>query len=498
MLGPAEEAQLMELCRKCLHDPEAWAEAAYAWGTDDLHGEPGPRQWQRDVNRIIKDHLSDPRTRYTPCRIAVASGHGVGKSAEMGMLANWATSTMPDTIVLVTANTETQLRTKTSPEIGRWFKRSATAEWFDPQALSIRSKDKDHKDTWKLDFIPWSEHNTEAFAGLHNKRKRILLLMDEASAIADKVWEVAEGALTDEFTEIIWIVFGNPTRATGRFRECFRRLRHRWHHINIDARDVPGTNKQQIAEWEKDYGVDSDWFKVRVRGMFPSASPKQFISGVDVDPAYGRHLRPEQYNFAPKILGIDPAWEGDDEFVIGLRQGLSYRVLGAFEKNDNDIVMANLIARLEDEHQIDGVFIDAGYGTGIASAGKTMGRTWHLVWFAGKSPDPGYLNMRAYIWGKMRDWLKEGATFEPDDILYQDLIGPETVPRLDGKIQLESKNDMKERGVPSPNRADALALTFAFDVPKKQRMVVQDRHDEMPHSRRLPDDRVEADYNPFA
>ena len=166
----------------------------------------------------------------------------------------------------------------------------------------------------------WSEHNTEAFAGLHNKGKRIVLVFDEASAIADKVWEVAEGALTDEETEIIWVAFGNPTRNTGRFRECFRRYKHRWHHAQIDSRTVEGTNKAQIAKWAEDYGEESDFFKVRVRGMFPSMSARQFISETDVAAAYGRHVPESAYAFAPKIITVDPAWEGDDEFVIGLRR----------------------------------------------------------------------------------------------------------------------------------------------------------------------------------
>ena len=85
--------------------------------------------------------------------------------------------------------------------------------WFDVRATSIRSQVPGHETSWRADFITWSEQNTEAFAGLHNKGKRILLIFDEASAIADPVWEVAEGALTDQNTEIIWLAFGNPTRS---------------------------------------------------------------------------------------------------------------------------------------------------------------------------------------------------------------------------------------------------------------------------------------------
>lgn len=461
------EAKKIALAKKCSRDPEQWARKAYWWGDGELADYSGPREWQSDIFRDIRDHLSDPKKRFQPLMIAVASGHGIGKSAAIGMVVNWALSTCDDCKVVITANTDNQLRTKTSPEVGKWNRVSITSNWFDVQATSISSRDKDHVKTWRADFTPWSENNTEAFAGLHNKGKRIVLIFDEASAIADKVWEVAEGALTDEGTEIIWLAFGNPTRNIGRFRECFRRFKHRWITRQIDSRTVEGTNKDQIAKWAADYGEDSDFFKIRVRGLFPSMSARQFIGEADVTAAYGKVLQPQQYDFAPKILTVDPAWEGDDEFVIGLRQGLAFRVLHRMAKNDNDLVAAQIIARYEDEEKADAVFVDAGYGTGIVSAGQGMGRDWVLVWFASASMDPGCLNKRAEMWKAARDWLKQGGALPADPTLRDELQAPEIVPRVDGKIQIESKKDMKARGIPSPNHADSLVLSFAFPVVKK-------------------------------
>ena len=461
------EQELVELAAACTHDPARWAQLAYDWGHGELADYDGPRVWQAEMLAEIRDHLQNPATRHQPLMVARASGHGIGKSAGIGMVVNWAISTCEDTKVVITANTDTQLRTKTAPEVGKWQRLSITSHWLDVQATSVAVRDKDHAKTWRADFVPWSEHNTEAFAGLHNKGKRIVLIFDEASAIADKVWEVAEGALTDEGTEIIWIAFGNPTRNVGRFRECFRRFKHRWKARQIDSRTVEGTNKEQIAKWAADYGEDSDFFKVRVRGMFPSMSARQFIGEADVAAAYGKVLRPEQYEFAPKILTVDPAWEGDDEFAIGLRQGLSFRILRTMPKNDNDLVAARVIADLEDEHKADAVFVDAGYGTGIVSAGQGMGRDWTLVWFAGASADIGCLNKRAEMWKAARDWLKSGGALPDDPQLRDELQAPEIVPRADGKVQIESKKDMKARGVPSPNRADALVLSFAFPVVKR-------------------------------
>jgi len=372
-----------------------------------------------------------------------------------------------------------QLRTKTWPEIGKWNRLAETFDWFKVTKTSMFSADPGAEHTWRADAIPWSEHNTEAFAGLHNEGSRIVLIFDEASAIADKVWEVAEGALTDANTEIIWLAFGNPTRNTGRFRECFRRYRKLWKTYQIDSRTVEGTNKEYLQEMVDTHGEDSDLVKYRVRGIFPDASTKQFIASSDAQNAMGRFLRPEQYNFAPVILTCDPAWEGDDELVIGKRQGLRFDILKIIAKNDNDIEIANLLARFEDEHQADAVFIDFGYGTGIVSAGKTMGRRWRLVNFASASADMGCLNKRAEMWLGARDWLKAGGALPPDQQLVDELTSPETKPRTDGKLQLESKDDMKKRGLPSPNRADALCLSFAYPVATKVQRALRPRFARM-------------------
>jgi hypothetical protein len=464
-------AKLAQRLIKYRHDPYRWVIYAFPWGQGELAEFDGPDVWQREQLENIGAQLRSGADPGKIIREAIASGHGIGKSAFVAWLILWALSTFKDTKGVVTANTQTQLKTKTWAELAKWYHLC----WFAPQMFertdtAIFSRLSEHDRTWRIDMVPWSERNTEAFAGLHNKGKRILLIFDEASAIPDVIWEVSEGALTDEGTEIIWCVFGNPTRNTGRFKECFTgKTRHRWNTRQIDSRTSKFTNRVQIQEWIDDYGIDSDFVKVRVRGMFPAMSARQFISVIDVDAAFGRHLRPEQYSFAPKILTCDPAWEGDDELVIGLRQGLAFKILRTIPKNDNDIQVANILANFEDSEGADAVFIDAGYGTGIVSAGRTLGRTWQLVWFAGESSEPGCLNKRAEMWKLMRDWLKEGGAIPLDNTLYNDLIGPETVGRVDGKIQLEAKADMKRRGLPSPNRADCLAISFAWPVAVKSK-----------------------------
>jgi hypothetical protein len=318
---------------------------------------------------------------------------------------NWILSTRPYARGIVTANTQPQLETKTWAEIAKWTKRSITAHWFELSTGrgSMKMSHRQHPESWQCVAHTCREENAEAFAGLHAANSTPFYIFDEASAIPDAIAEVAEGGLTDG--EPMFFKFGNPTRNSGNFHASFHGMRHRWATRHIDSRAVSITNKSQIQQWMDDYGADSDFVKVRVRGMFPALSARQFISVTDADAAFGRHLNPSAHDFAPVILSCDPAWSGDDELVIAKRQGLSFTLLRAIPKNDNDIEVANILARLEDEHQADAVFVDAGYGTGIVSAGATMGRGWTLVWFGGSSADPGCLNKRAEMWKHARDWL---------------------------------------------------------------------------------------------
>ena len=221
---------------------------------------------------------------------------------------------MPMARVSVTANTEPQLRTKTWPEVQKWLAMLICRHWFSATATKVESADPTKAVGWRADALPWSAENTEAFAGLHNQGRRIVLIMDEASAIDDRVWEVAEGAMTDADTEIVWAVFGNPTRTEGRLRDCFGRFAHRWDHRAIDARQVEGTNKAQLAQWVEDWGEDADFVRVRVRGMFPRAAIAQFIPTDMAEDAASPRREVYRDRTAPLVMGVDCARGGDAGF----------------------------------------------------------------------------------------------------------------------------------------------------------------------------------------
>lgn len=466
-----EIIELVEALGDYTHDPLKFVYFAFPWGEPGpLEKMNGPEEWQKDILKDIRDGV---KIKDNVVREAVASGHGIGKSTLVAWLILWAISTHENTRGVVTANTETQLRTKTWPELIKWYNLFIGRPLFTATATAIFANEPGKEKNWRIDAIPWSDNNTEAFAGLHNQGNRILVLFDEASAISNQIWEVAEGAMTDKDTEIIWCAFGNPTRNTGRFYDCFHKFRSLWNKKQVDSRSVSFSNKGLIQQWINTWGEDSDYVRIRVKGQFPNASSLQLISTELAEKARGRNLKPEQFNFAPVIIGVDPAWMGDDATAIWLRQGLMAKRLKKIQKNDNDITIANLVARYQDEYKADAVNIDMGYGTGIYSAGETMGRHWNLIPFGGESPDMACKNMRAYMWNEMRKWLVNGGAYPDDQQMQDDLTGVEIKPTEDGKLQLQSKEYMKQKGIPSPNDADALALTFAVPViraPNKKRV----------------------------
>ncbi len=168
------------------HDPLGFVLFAFPWaepGTP-LERDLGPEPWQREVLSEIGRSLGSLPD---AIRIAVASGHGVGKSALVAWIIVWALATFRDTRGIVTANTATQLKTKTWPELTKWLRLAACADWFEVSATAIHSVDPAHERTWRIDAVPWSLRTTEAFAGLHNQGRRLFVAFDEASAIPDPV-----------------------------------------------------------------------------------------------------------------------------------------------------------------------------------------------------------------------------------------------------------------------------------------------------------------------
>ncbi|MEG3641085.1 terminase [Magnetococcus sp. PR-3] len=458
-----EAKQLGQWLHTVQNDPLAYIKRVFPWGKEGLQGYTGLAPWQRQVAEHIRQHLQ--QTPHQPCRIAVASGHGIGKSAFVGMLLNWAMDTLTNTRGVVTANTDTQLRTKTWAELSKWHNLNRISPLLNMQCLAASRHAKGREKTWAVHAIPWSETHTEGFAGLHNQGKRIVVVFDEASAIPDIIWEVTEGALTDADTQIIWIAFGNPTRSTGRFRACFGKYKHLWHTLQVDSRSVPHTNKQQLEEWVETYGEESDFVRVRVRGQFPRQSSSQFIGHDTIQQASQRQGGACRHD--PLVMGVDPARFGDDQMVIFTRSGRNGRQWPVIKRRGLDTMqVAYLVAEQIQLHNPTTVFVDeGGLGAGVVDRLHDLGyRQVVGVNFGARALDPDrYVNLRAEMWGKMRDWLQSGMI--PNDAeLMEDLAAPTYSYAGEMRIQLERKEQMKKRGLASPDVADALALTFAYPI----------------------------------
>ena len=487
-----ERLQAVEELRR---DPLGFVRWAFPWGEPGpLQDHAGPEKWQEDVLREIGDRL---RAGKGPVRIAVASGHGVGKSALVAWLILWAAATKPSTRGVVTANTETQLRTKTWAELAKWQGLAATQDFCELGATSLASCLPVPEGAGRIDMVPWAAHNPEAFAGLHNRGSRVLLVFDEASAIADPIWETAEGALTDAGTEIVWIAFGNPTRTTGRFHACFGRFRDLWHTMQVDSRTVALTDSAQLDQWVRSYGEDSDFVRVRVRGLFPRAGTMQLIDGETVDDAMRRVPEPDPY--APLVMGVDVARFGDDRSVIVLRRGRDARTVAVEKHRGLDLMtLAGRVAEIAFGRDLAAIFVDeTGLGAGVVDRLRQLGvRHVQGVNFGSAAATwdsdgakPRYANKRAEMWGNLRDWLKGGGALPDDPELRADLTGVEYGFTAQGEIQLERKEDMKKRGLASPDIGDALALTFAhpvrpdwgWDAPPRVRILDEDHEYDMFH-----------------
>lgn len=746
---------------------------AFPWGEPGtpLEDMAGPEEWQREQMLRVGERLREGGLEGCVIEEDVSSGHGIGKSATVSWMILWAISTFEDTRGVVTANTDAQLRTKTWAELAKWYELFIAKSMFKLTATSIYlANDPVREKKWRIDQAPWSKENTEAFAGMHNLGKRILVVFDEAAAIDDHIYEVTEGALTDAKTQIIWLRYGNPTRTSGKFftnclaagtevltevgwapietipagmkvwdgiewvdqkgchlsgsmftlpvygvemtpdhlvltKEGWRngsscqgleraevripdgygvpgaaqeggvvgagvrlreddhdaerrhlevhsaqggifvrmqaqgdhwtpehqaqhvvpsrvpgvvqhersvhgpqpsgveKLRRAWDrgvqalvgvvqrllgghgalipagvdagadpqlarlqqsqlrvddgtsaaqqhpvqpvyrdtegqddrgrrsaglqprvraasqpavrgvecqqsaqpvydlidcgprnrfvaagsdgpvivhnctrgkrntYTRVDSRTVSFSNKAQIQAWVEDYGEDSDFVRVRVKGQFPRAGYSNFISPEIAQAAARRRLDPTVYRPFQKVLSVDPARFGDDLSVITLRQGLKVHWQVALSGFDGPDLAGRIFEIVRKESPISCIVYDAiGNGADLDSALRRMPGLPTLVavqWGQPAKDSKQYFNQRSECWGTMRDWLAHGQI--PDDSGQEDGLVNQLTTLDYGysatfQIQLQSKKDLKKNGGKSPDRADSLALSFAPDL----------------------------------
>ena len=263
----------------------------------------------------------------------------------------------------------------------------------------------------------------------------------------------------------LWVVAGNPTRNTGRFSECWKSFKHRWLTSEIDSRIAKMADKKKIQQWIDDYGEDSDFVRVRVKGQEPRSGSMQLIGDELVDIACNRVLHPTQYAHSPKILAIDVARFGDDQTVFIKRQGLACFDLMKFRGLDT-MAVASQAARVINDWNPDAVFIDAvNIGAGVVDRLREL--KYQIIEVNGgrAATDVNkYFNKRAEMWDAVKIWLESGGGIPNDQELKKHLCAPEFGYDPRERIQLERKDDLKDRMGESHDCGDALAYSFAEPV----------------------------------
>jgi hypothetical protein len=457
-----DDIELIEDIAAFYDDPLGFVKYIFPWGEGSLKDQ-WPDTWQIDTLETIGKAVRDGATLGEAIRLAVASGHGIGKTAFVSWVILWFISTREFPQIVVTSNTANQLSAKTWRELAKWHRLAINKHWFEWTATKFYHKQ--YPDTWFASAIPWSINNSEAFAGTHEKH--VLVIYDEASGIHDQIWEVTEGAMTT--AGAMWVAFGNPTKNTGRFRECFGKFKHRWITRQIDSREAKQASLTQIQQWVDDYGEDSDFVRVRVRGVFPRAGSNQFI-GADIVESC-RNYTAEGYEGLERLLGVDVARFGDDQSVILKRQGRKVFTPVKYRSLDT-MALASKVVEEIDNYRPDAVFIDGvGVGGGVIDRVKQLRPDANIIdVVAGSSANDAakYFNKRAEMWGLVRDYLKAGAELPPDNELLEELQAVEYGFSPKQQIQIEKKEDMKARGLSSPDVADALCLTFAEQIIRKE------------------------------
>ena len=454
-------------------DPLGFVLFAYQLGKPGpLRDHPGPDEWQtqflKELGEQVRQRKFDGTAPVLPIRFTTASGHGIGKSVLVTFLVDWIMSTRPHAKGTVTANTFQQLSTRTWATIQTWTRRCITAHWF--TVTSDKMYHNAFKDSWFRSAQSCKEENSEAFAGQHAADSTSFYIFDEASVVPDKIHEVAEGGLTDG--EPMFFLFGNATRSQGTFhRVTFGSERKRWIGRSIDSRDCRFSNKELIEQWRQDHGEDSDFFRVRVLGLPPRADDSQFIDMDRINAAQKRQVA--TLLDEPLIAGVDLAWGGDDENVVRFRCGNDARSIKPLripgEKTRDSAVMvvklADMLNHTYNGRKLHTMFIDsAGISGAVGARLRQLGHQNVIeVNFGADSPDQHYAYMRDYMWGKMKEWLLTGA-IDAHTGLEVDLSGPGYSLDKRVRVKLESKEDMKKRGLDSPDDGDALALTFAQTV----------------------------------
>lgn len=424
--------------------------------------------WQDEVLEAAATHQ----------RIALKASKGPGKSTVLAWLAWWYLLTRLHPKVVATSITGSNLKDGLWTELAKWQQRSALLRsafsWSAERVIC-----NDHPETWWASARQWSHtadpgQQANTLAGIH--ADHVLFLIDEAGGIPDAVVAAAEAGLANadaaRGTEAKLIIAGNPTHLDGPLYRACTRERALWWVKEIsgdpdDPKRAPRISVQWAQEQISKYGRDNPFVLVNVFGRFPPSQSNTLIGADDAAAASRRVVHERVYADEVRVLGVDVARFGDDRTVLFPRQGcvaFQPRVL----RNLDTMEVASQVAWTLRQWRPDACFIDVtGIGAGVVDRVRQLGFPVIGIDFGSKPLSGKFLNRRAEMWWTLATWIRQGGCIPDDAELVSELCAPTYGFDQSGKLILERKDDLKKRGLVSPDKADALALTFAAPIAAK-------------------------------
>lgn len=394
-------------------------------------------------------------------RISIRSGHGVGKTTLLAWLIVWWICVKFPQKTVCTAPTSKQLFDALAAETVMWIKRlpGPIQELFEIKSDQIELRSAPEQSF--VSFRTSRPEVPEALAGVH--APWVLLIADEASGIPEQVYEAAAGSMSGH--NACTVLAGNPVRSSGLFFDTHHKLRDMWYTIHISCVGHRRITPDYVADMARRYGEDSNAYRVRVLGDFPKADDDTIIPLELAQLALLRDVRPI---LVPAIWGVDVARFGSDQTALAKRRGNvlpeKIRSWGGLDTMQTaGRIKAEWDATPPSEHPEE-ICVDAiGIGAGVADRLRELGLPCRAV-NVSESPalTDRYRNLRAELWFLMKEWFAaRDCNIANDDLLLSQIVGVKYKITSSGKLQVESKEEIKKRGLPSPDIAEALLMTFA-------------------------------------
>ena len=417
----------------------------------------GPELWQGNFLRDVETAIQDGKRRFS-----VRAGHGVGKTTIEAWLVLWFVLFWRPLKMPITANSQDQLRDVVWAEIAHWWRELPPflKELIDVNAERVSAR-ADAEGAFAVARTARPE-KPEALQGFHSDN--LAFVIEEASGVEDIIFEVASGALS---TPQAWVfMFANPTRAQGYFHRSHTTNRDAWRCYHVPCSHSYRVSPNYAADVAREYGEQSNVFRVRVLGEFPQSEDDSVISLGLIEAAMARDIAP---SVSGVVWGLDVARFGDDTTALAKRRGNTLLITVREWRKFDLMQTAGVIAKdyhetpLEDRPSAINVDV-IGMGGGVVDRLRELGLPVRGINVGeAAATDPArYMRLRDELWFKARDWFDTRAVRMPkDDALASELVGPKYKIESSGKIKVESKDDMKKRGIKSPNKADAFCLTFA-------------------------------------